>query len=191
MMLYVKHNDDNVTDVIMLLFGFIVMFVLLQVSSQWQNISTKLDVWIFFYYLFFVSLTKISFEIVKEKEAISFRLINYMLLLSRMGAVKISVIPEWTNGMSERNQHFISIWTYFFVSVSCVSSCSLWAPDGEAVKRYQPNELLLFILISLTTTTTTTANIDSFIHWFLAFFSEWFFSLTSFSSWSWWWWKRY
>ena len=58
-MLYVKHNDDNVTDVIMLLFGFIVMFVLLQVSSQWQNISTKLDVWIFFYYLFFVSLTKI------------------------------------------------------------------------------------------------------------------------------------
>lgn len=99
-MLYVKHNDDNVTDVIMLLFGFIVMFVLLQVFSQWQNISTKLDVWIFFYYLFFVSLTKISFEIVKEKEAISFRLINYMLLLSRMGAVKISVIPQH----SERNQ---------------------------------------------------------------------------------------
>ena len=164
MMLYVKHNDDNVTDVIMLLFGFIVMFVLLQVFSQWQNISTKLDVWIFFYYLFFVSLTKISFEIVKEKEAISFRLINYMLLLSRMGAVKISAIPQsMYSSINQRNQHFISIWTYFFVSVSCVSSCSLWAPDGETVKRYQPNELL-FILISLITTTTTTANIDSFIH---------------------------
>lgn len=105
MMLYVKHNDDNVTDVIMLLFGFIVMFVLLQVFSQWQNISTKLDVWIFFYYLFFVSLTKISFEIVKEKEAISFRLINYMLLLSRMGAVKISAISQWMYfSMNERNQ---------------------------------------------------------------------------------------